>query len=171
MKSVKVTKNTGNNEWNTPSKFLESARKVMGKINLDPASNKEAQKYVKAKKYYDIKTDGLNKKWKNKIWMNPPYSRGKIYFFILKLKKEIEKGNVKECIVLTNNATETKWCQILFTDILEVVCFVKGRINFYKPDGTKGPPLQGQLIGYRGKRKKEFVKEYRKYGVIFYVKK
>ena len=40
--------------------YIELARKTMGSIDLDPASNSEAQRIVKAKKYYDIEINGLN---------------------------------------------------------------------------------------------------------------
>ena len=66
-----VINNSGNTEWYTPKQYIESARKVMGSIDLDPASSKEAQKIVRAAKYYDSKADGLTKKWKGNIWLNP----------------------------------------------------------------------------------------------------
>jgi len=38
-----VSQSTGESEWNTPSEYIESARELMGKIDIDPASNKQAQ--------------------------------------------------------------------------------------------------------------------------------
>ena len=50
---------TGDQESYTPLKYVESARIVMGSIDLDPASNKMANDAVKAKTYYDKSDNGL----------------------------------------------------------------------------------------------------------------
>ena len=70
------------NAWYTPAKYIESARKVLGEIDLDPFSSLEANQVVKAKNYYTQEDNALNKSWnpkegkgvKHRVWMNPPYS-------------------------------------------------------------------------------------------------
>ena len=102
-----VANNSGNNEWYTPSEYIEAARKAMGSIDTDPASNDIANKVVKAEKYYTIETDGLAHDWHGNVWMNPPYSSDLITKFIEKLKEQ--RGNYEQAIILVNNATETQW--------------------------------------------------------------
>lgn len=160
-KGAHVSKNSGENEWYTPTCYIESARLVMGKIDLDPASSECANEVVKAKKYFDEDVNGLIQKWKGNIWMNPPYAQPAIFDFILKLETE----EYDQAIVLVNNATETKWGQKLI-ELSNAVCFHTGRIRFVSPDGELGDaPLQGQMIAYIGSNYKAFISEFKQYGI------
>lgn len=47
-----VSFNSGNNEWYTPAEYIEAARKVMGRIDLDPASSDIANQTIRAVTYY-----------------------------------------------------------------------------------------------------------------------
>jgi len=62
---------TGNPEWYTPAEYIELAREVMGKIDLDPASNPFAQETVKAEQFYTEDDDGLSQPWWGQVWLNP----------------------------------------------------------------------------------------------------
>ncbi len=154
-----VAYNSGNNEWYTPSELIESARLVMGSIDLDPATSELANEVVKAETIYTIDDDGLKKEWFGNVWLNPPYSSGLIEKFIVKLNE----SDIKQAIVLVNNATETNW----FNDLIEnasAVVFPKGRVKFYTPDKTVGAPLQGQALIYFGDNFVKFMREFEQYG-------
>lgn len=154
QKRPHVANNSGNNEWYTPHEYIEAARKAMGSIDTDPASNDIANKVVKAEKYYTIETDGLAHDWHGNVWMNPPYSSDLITKFIEKLKEQ--RGNYEQAIILVNNATETQW----FYEIVKIasaVCFPKSRVKFYMPDGKTGAPLQGQAVLYVGDNYEKFI--------------
>ena len=144
-----VSHNSGENEWYTPPEYIESARRVLGDIDLDPASNDIAQQTVKATTYYTKQDDGLAKSWSGRVWMNPPYAKDLIGKFVSKLVKEFQDGNVTDAIVLVNNATDSQWFQELAA-VSTFVCFPKGRVKFLSRDGSKGAPLQGQAILYLG---------------------
>ena len=160
-KGAHVSNNSGENEWYTPPQYIESARKVMGRIDLDPSSTKAANQIIKAKRFYDVEMDGLVQPWKGCIWMNPPYSQPEIWKFIDKLETE----QYEQAIILVNNATETKWGQKLLS-LSAAVCFHTGRIRFVSPDGELGDsPLQGQMIAYIGPKVREFIGEFRQYGI------
>ena len=156
-----VSYNSGNNEWYTPADIIEAARAVMGSIDIDPASNNIAQKVVKAKIYYTAETNGLNKKWTGNVWLNPPYASELIGKFVDKLIKEQE--HYEQAIILVNNATETEWFRKIIS-IASAVCFPKGRVKFYLPDGKTGAPLQGQAILYIGASPKKFTDTFLKVG-------
>lgn len=154
QKRPHVANNSGNNEWYTPSEYIEAARKAMGSIDTDPASNEIANKVVRAEKYYTIETDGLAHDWHGNVWMNPPYSSDLITKFIEKLKEQ--RGNYEQAIILVNNATETQW----FYEIVKIasaVCFPKSRVKFYMPGGKTGAPLQGQAVLYVGDNTEKFI--------------
>lgn len=156
-----VSNNSGNNEWYTPAKYLDSARAVMGHIDLDPASSVIANERVQAGRIFTAEEDGLKQDWFGNIWMNPPYAQPLIEQFCNKLVSE----KINQAIVLVNNATETKWGNTLLKNC-SAVCFTKGRIKFVAPDGTLGDsPLQGQMIVYFGSQKIKFIDEFSKYGV------
>jgi phage N-6-adenine-methyltransferase len=154
---------TGDQESYTPGKYIESARLVMGSIDLDPASNELAQKNVRAKTYYTKQDNGLEKPWTGNIFLNPPYSHPDIKYFVDKLLSELKPG--QQAVLLTNNNTDTNF----FHDAAKsaaAVCFTKGRINFLKADGSTSSPTNGQTFFYFGENKREFIKEFSQYGLI-----
>lgn len=162
-----VGHNSGDNEWYTPEKYIEAARRTMGRIDLDPASTAEANAIVKAAKFFDTESDGLAHHWEGRLWMNPPYSQPLIEHFIQKMVRCFKDGDVKEACVLVNNATETGWFQEL-ADSANAVCFPCGRIRFWHHEKEgKCAPLQGQGILYFGKNAGRFKDAYDEFGTIF----
>ncbi len=160
-----VLHNSGNNEWYTPVEYILSAKKLMGGIDLDPASSELANSVVGAKQIYTIEDNGLNKEWHGRIWLNPPYERDLIIPFVNKFVEEFNKGNIQQAMVLVNNATETNWFQSL-ANTASAICFVRGRIKYWCPDGKFGSPLQGQVIIYCGDKPLEFGMIFSKHGLI-----
>lgn len=157
VKKPHVSNNSGNNEWYTPIKFLNIARKVMGSIDTDPATSEVANKNVKATTIYTEEDSGLEQEWLGNVWMNPPYAQPLIQQFSDKLIEEIEKENTKQAMVLVNNATETKWFNTLSSKA-KAIWFMRGRVKFIDAEGrSTGAPLQGQAILYFGKNVDRFI--------------
>jgi len=159
-----VSYNSGENEWYTPKEYIESVRIVLGEIDLDPASSKEANEIVKADKYFTLQTDGLTKEWFGKVWMNPPYSSELISIFTEKFTHHFNNQDISEGIVLVNNATETVWFQFM-AKFASSICFPKTRIKYWSPNKDSSTPLQGQAFLYFGDNfHTNFENEFKKYG-------
>jgi len=163
-RTAHVSHNSGENEWYTPPKFIEAARKVMGGIDLDPASSEIANKNVKADKYFTKDDDGLNQKWGGNVWLNPPYAQPLMSQFAGKVVSSHK--DITQAIVLVNNATETLWFQSM-ARVCSAVCFPSSRIRFLKPEGEQGSPLQGQAILYFGGNVDKFTNTFSEFGMVF----
>jgi len=163
LKNTIATKWTGDQESYTPEIYIESARSVMGSIDLDPASSDKAQEIVKAKKYFTKLDNGLIQKWEGNIFLNPPYSHPEILQFIEKLLNDLRDG--QQAILLTNNNTDTNFFHKA-SKRASAVCFTKGRINFYKEDNSKTYPTNGQVFYYFGNNRKSFIEHFSSFGMI-----
>lgn len=163
-----VAHNSGQNEWYTPSEWIELARKVMGGIDCDPASSEIANETVKASCYYTAEEDGRDKPWGARVWMNPPYAQPLIAEFCEQIASRVESGEVNQALVLVNNGTETAWFQRLLSQA-SAVCFPKSRIRFFSPEGMQGAPLQGQAVVYFGNNSASFIEAAKHHGACLAV--
>lgn len=159
---------SGSNEWYTPKPYVDAAREVMDGITLDPASCELANKTVRAVNFYDIQADGMNKPWRGKVFLNPPYGwdedgESNVAQWTARLVDEFQTGNIKEAILLVNATTERKWFQALWQ---YPICFTDHRINFYNASGEQKQPTQGNAFIYFGPHKMTFAAMFEKFGTI-----
>ena len=140
---------TGENEWYTPAKYIDLARKVLGEIDLDPASSAKAQITVNATAYFSAAQNGFNQEWDGRVWLNTPYAQPLIGQFVEKLVEERSAGRVEAAILLTHNYTDTAWFHKA-CEIADAICFTRGRIKFLDSEGGDCAPTQGQAFFYFG---------------------
>ena len=151
-------------EWWTPQRYVEIARKVMGGIDLDPASCAEANKIINARQFFDRETDGLSQQWHGRVWLNPPYGKD-ARAFVERLLSEWKHNRVTQAIALLNsNSVESLWFTPLRAFLL---CFPRGRIHFKSPNANLTNATHGSVFVYFGKRHATFVKEFSAIGDIF----
>jgi len=159
-----IGENSGQSEWFTPAEYVEAARRVMGGIDLDPASTEIANGVVKATTFYTAAQDGLGLPWAGRVWLNPPYSQPLVTQFCERLASECESGTVTQACALVNNATETGWFQRM-ARASAAICFPDGRVRFWHPERASAP-LQGQATIYFGERIDAFRADFLAFGFV-----
>jgi len=112
-------------DWITPPAIVEA----LGEFDLDPCAS-VTQPFVFARTLYTVKEDGLSKEWCGRVWCNPPYG-AKTHVWIERLAKH---GNG---VALIFARVETQLWQDIIFPTASGYLFPRGRIAFYRPDGTK----------------------------------
>jgi hypothetical protein len=79
---------------------------------------------------------GLQKQWKGRVWLNPPFDRYVVGDWIRKLA---EHG---EGTALLHARTEAEWFEPCWNDALALL-FMADRIKFCRPDGSEQPANSG----------------------------
>ena len=152
-KAQLINQDSGQCEWYTPPEIIEAARKVLGRIDLDPFSSEQANKTVKAVEFYS--SDAFERQWWGNVWMNHPFSRKMNPLCIKKLCDAFEVGEIEEACCITFAATSEKWFQPLHN---YPQCYLVPRTNYYLPDGTKKKGVtKGSVVTYLGSRSRDLV--------------
>lgn len=180
-KAQLVLHSSEDSEWITPPadqdpmRILERARRVLGRIDLDPASSKIANEMsIHARRYYTESDNGLLLPWKGNIWLNPPYGklededgkeRSSVALWMTKLWEEVEAERMKAGIALINAFTERQWFWPLWEQWL---CFTYRRVRFVASDGSmvKNQPPHGNVLVYYGHETEKFADEFAPIGRI-----
>lgn len=158
------------NEWYTPPVYLEAVRAVLGTIDIDPASNAEANTIVQARAFYDTTANGLKRDWTGRVFLNPPYgkeegeSMSNQALWSARLISQYQQGITTEAILLVNAITDAGWFQPLWD---YPICFTDHRIPFYRPGGEAGKqPVRGSVFVYFGANVAEFASVFRRFGAV-----
>lgn len=137
-------------DWNTPPKYIELIKKMLGVIELDPCSNEFSM--IDAKVRYILPTDGLKENWNYKtIYINPPFGRSdktSLYDWIKK-GVDIYKINKNEILYLIPVATNTKHFKELIFKNANGICFLNDtRLKFWSEgkEDKKGAPMSCCLV-------------------------
>lgn len=164
MSNLDVLFSSESVEWYTPAKYLTAARRVLGRIELDPASCERANGVVQAERFFTIETDGLSQEWNaDAVFLNPPYGTkdgiSNQRLWSEKLIAEFSAGRTKQAILLVNASTSEKWFKPLWSRAL---CFTDYRIKFIPPPecGKKNQPTKGSAFVYFGDDPALFFREF-----------
>lgn len=170
MTTFQTLTSSESNEWGTPPYIIFSVYKVMGNIDLDPASNYISNRIVKSTTYYTKADDGFNKTWYGKVFLNPPYGQlnlekgnygASAWFF--KVWEEYTSGNISEAIIIGRGDSlgiKTLMKHAIFCDASRIYFYRIGNPN---ADST---PVPGSKIFYLGENQDKFAEVFSHHGII-----
>ncbi|GAA4795695.1 MAG TPA: DNA N-6-adenine-methyltransferase [Xanthomonadaceae bacterium] len=134
--------------WLTPKTLVD----VLGPFDLDPCVPPQMP-WRTATRMLTVKEDGLATPWPRSafVFHNPPYGKGQVAW----MQKAAEHGNG---VTLVLARFDTRWMHdwVLNHPATTALVFVKGRVQFCRPDGSPGPssPAPSIFIGYGKKASK-----------------
>lgn len=153
------------NEWFSPQNVVDAARRVMGAIDLDPASCVRANEIVRAKKYYDQSADGLIQPWHGRVWLNPPYDTFAPKFFVKLCEEYAEHRVSMACLLLGVHHLTTKWFQQV-EGFASILCLPAGRLKFTSSLARGNEPMHGSAILGVGVNLDLFRHEFGEFGIV-----
>tara|TARA_B100000519_G_C14251244_1_gene442543 strand:+ start:2064 stop:2483 length:420 start_codon:yes stop_codon:yes gene_type:complete len=105
-----------NDSWKTPKEFYDKLDNEFN-FNFDPCP------YM-----HDMSWDGLEIEWKERNFINPPYSRKLKEAFIMKAIEQSKKG--KLCVMLLPVSTSTNIFHDYILPNKKEIRFIKRRLKF-----------------------------------------
>ena len=140
---------TATDEWYTPKEIIDA----LGKFDLDPCAPVKPL-WQTAIRMYNKNDNGLLQEWEGRVWLNPPYSRPLIEQFV---KRLAEHGNG---IALLFNRCDSKMFQDVIFKKATAMKFLRNRIRFFRPDGTRGDsPGCGSVLIAFGRENAEILRK------------
>lgn len=131
----------GSDEWLTPPEIV----RALGGFDLDPCSPVN-RPWPTAGKHYTIEDNGLALPWSGRVWLNPPYGQQTDAW----LGRLAQHGRGTALIFAR---TETEMFFRSVWDKATACLFLRGRLTFYRVDGSRGPHNSGGpsvLVAYGG---------------------
>lgn len=142
----------------SPPWLAESARQVMGHIDLDPCSCGVANEIVQAKKIYTRRDNGLAKPWFGNLYLNPPFIESNLW--IRKLRNEHQ---VKQVILVSSFVvSHHEWFTWVWRNF--IICLPDSRIRYWHPLRSSSSPRS--FVGYSGPHQDRFVSVFGPRGLL-----
>lgn len=129
-------------EWYTPPHLIDMVKRVLGHIDLDPASCLEANQFVQAVRIFTKQMNALDLEWHaTSVWLNSPFNKykGKSMQDLLnsKMHEEYGLGHFERGISIIKSVPGYAWYEKAIRYPV-ARCFVESRIHFI-PKGSSEP--------------------------------
>lgn len=116
----------GTVEWLTPPEIIAA----IGPFDLDPCAP-IFQPYPTAARTFTRRENGLIQKWDGRVLLNPPYSTGEVELWLARMA-EHDHGTA---LIFARTETDAFFRHVW--ERCSALLFMRGRINFHLPDGTR----------------------------------
>lgn len=129
-----------NDEWETPNSVFDPLHAEFA-FTIDAAASDENHKL---ERYWTVAENGLDKPWyAERVWLNPPYSRGQLDLWLAKIDEEVNGPEPAELVVALLPAdTSTRYFH-RYVIKADEVRFLEGRVRFV---GAPGAPKFGSIV-------------------------
>lgn len=112
-------------------------------FDLDVCAPEGGVEWLPAKKHYSLKDDALAQNWQGFVWMNPPFSEGKIWH-----EKFAQHGN-GICLV---PMAKSFWYYELWNRNEANLVMIKPNMKFVKPNGELNSIFMPVVLAAIGKQ-------------------
>lgn len=132
-------------ELYTPEWLANRVRLALGEIDLDPASSDEADKVIRANRFFNIEDNGLSQSWTSTgVFVFPPYGKSHNVPWVQKIVGEFTTGGAMKVIALLPAAVVAEHFS-LFAGYPR--CHLHERLAFFGPeDRDDGPRFDSVLV-------------------------
>lgn len=120
-------------EWLTPRTIITT----LGPFDLDPCAP-AVQPFPTAARTFTRIENGLIQVWRGRVWLNPPYTHGQIRRWLARMAAH----NNGTALIFAR--TDTEAFHRYVWECATAALFMRGRLNFLRPDGTPAPRRDGK---------------------------
>ena len=165
--------------WFTPIPLVEAAREVLGTIDLDPASEPEANEIILATRIITEAENALNPNtpWRlegetaRKGILNPPggkvKNKSRAALFWQRTLDEYYKGNIESLIFFSFSLNLLRTSQQCTEWVLDFpTCIFRSRIAYRDPEGKSDSPPADSMAILVGKGTLKFNEVFSNFGRV-----
>lgn len=173
---MNIQHSSGTDLWYTPLPIILAVHEVLGRVDLDPASDEFGNARIQAKYYITAEVDALASPWMPNcsVFLNPPGGKtgnqSNTALFWKRLMEYRNAGQLTHAIFLAFSLEAMQNTQDKGVDSIAAFpfCIPSKRLRFDSRDGVYSAPSHANVIVYVPgtiDRSQAFVSEFSKFGL------
>jgi phage N-6-adenine-methyltransferase len=138
--TLEVMGSSRSDEWPTDPAYFEKLEREFGPFDLDPCATAEN---AKCPHYFTRADNGLEREWRGRVYMNPPY--GRAIGAWMRKAWDASQTTAEFVVCLVPARTDTRWWHDWATQ--GEVRFLRGRLKF--GDCRQSAPFPSAVVVFR----------------------